>query len=47
MIRLTMHWYMVQGVDGRKHLDLAWEAAHNCLMPGYSRRQSQPSARRK
>ena len=47
MTRLAMHWHMVQGADGRKHLDLAWEAAHNCVMASYSRPQSRPGARHK
>jgi hypothetical protein len=47
MTRLAMHWYVVQGANGRKHLDLAWEAAHNCVMPTDSRRQRQPGARHK
>jgi len=24
--RLQMHWHLAQGADGRKHLDLTWEA---------------------
>jgi len=28
MTRLAMQWHVVRGPDGRKHLDLAWEAAH-------------------
>ena len=27
MTRLNMHWQLVQAADGRKHLDMAWEAA--------------------
>ena len=27
MTRLKMHWHLVEGADGRKHLDMAWEAA--------------------
>lgn len=47
MTRLAMHWHVVREPDGRKHLDLAWEAAHNCVMPSYSRPQRQPGARYK
>jgi hypothetical protein len=27
MARLKVHWQLVQEADGRKHLDMAWEAA--------------------
>jgi len=28
MTRLKMHWQLIQGADGRKHLDMLWEAVH-------------------
>jgi hypothetical protein len=36
MIRLNMHWHVVQGADGRKHLDMAWEAAQAREVPSVS-----------
>ena len=26
MTRLMMHWQLVQGADGKRHLDMAWES---------------------
>ena len=36
MIRLNMHWHVVQGTDGRKHLDIAWEAVPARVVPSVS-----------
>jgi len=27
MTHLKMHWQLIQGADGRKYLDMLWEAA--------------------
>ena len=40
MTRLKMHWQLVQGADGRKHLDMAWEAATG---PGSAERFTPPN----
>jgi hypothetical protein len=47
MTRLMMHSHLVQGADGKRHLDIAWESAHTSRMPSHSRSQSQPDVRHK
>ena len=47
MTRLMMHWHLVQGADGKRHLDMAWESASTCMMAGHSRAQSRPNLRHK
>lgn len=44
MTRLKMHWQLVQ-TDGRKHLDMAWEAAKARVVPSVSLPQIYRSAR--
>jgi len=34
MIRLKMHWQLVQGTDGSKHLCIQWVAAQAAILPG-------------
>ena len=45
MTRLMMHWHLVQGADGKRHLDMAWESTHTCIMACHSRPQSQPGVK--
>jgi hypothetical protein len=47
MTRLTVHWHLVQKSDGRRHLDMAWEAGQARKMPGLSRSQTQAGANHK
>jgi hypothetical protein len=47
MTRLMMHWHLVQGADGKRHLDMACESAHTCIMASHSRPQRQPGLRHK
>jgi len=47
MARLKVHWQLVQEADGRKHLDMAWEAAKARVVPSVSLPQVYRSARQK
>ncbi len=47
MMRLMMHWHLVQGADGNRHLDMAWESPHTRRMASPSRPQTQLGVRRK
>ena len=40
MTRLMIHWHLVHGADGKRHLDMAWESTHTCIMPSHSRPES-------
>ena len=47
MTRLQMHWQLVKEADGRKHLDMLWEAAQGWVTPSVSLPRIYRSARRK
>ena len=46
MIRLKMHWQLMNGPDGRKHLNLHWETVQTRLS-GFASTQINPGARKK
>ena len=41
MTRLMMHWHLVKGPDGKRHLDMTWESTHTCMTARRSRAQRQ------
>ncbi len=47
MTALKMHWQLIQGADGRPHLNMQWESAQSGFVPGFARTQTHRSARRK
>ena len=47
MTRVKMHWQLVTEADGRKHLDMAWEAAQARVVPSVSLPQIYRKARQK
>jgi hypothetical protein len=46
MTALKMHWQLIQGADGRPHLNVHWESAQPDLR-GFARTQIHRRARRK
>ena len=44
MTLLRMHWQLIQGADGRPHLNIQWESAQLDFVRGFGRTRS---ARRK
>jgi hypothetical protein len=47
MTALKMHWQLIQGADGRPHLNIQWESAQPDFVRGFARTQIHRSARRK
>ena len=47
MTALKMHWQLIQGADGRPHLNMQWESAQPVFVRGFARTQIHRSARRK
>ena len=47
MTALRMHWQLIQGADGRAHLNIQWEWAKPDFECGFVRTKIYRSARRK
>jgi hypothetical protein len=47
MTTLKMHWQLIQGADGRPHLNMQWESAQPDFVRGLARTQIHRSARQK
>ena len=47
MTALRMHWHLIQGADGRPHLNIQWESAQLDFVRGFARTHIHRSAKRK
>ena len=47
MTALKMHWQLIQGADGRPHLNIQWESAQPEFIDSFARRQIHRRARRR
>jgi hypothetical protein len=47
MTVLKMHWQLIQGADGRPHLNIQWESEQPDFVRDFARTQIHRSARRK
>ncbi len=45
MTALKMHWQLIQGADGKPHLNIQWESAQSDFVRGFARTQIHRSAK--